>query len=88
MYASLLSIAGQDHLEATVDGDYDPTIGLSSQQVAFDRHVRLGYTHYRNKRWLEAVKSFNVAITSGGRPSTGLSDTLILLTESYANLEE
>ena len=34
------------------------------------------------------MKSFNVAITSGGRPSTGLSDTLILLTESYANLQE
>ena len=86
MYANLLATAGQDH-EAVVD-DYDPSIGLSPQQIAFDRHARLGYAHYRNKSWLEAVKSFNVAITSGGRPSTGLSDTLILLTESYANLQE
>ena len=90
MYANLLLTSGQEDLDqaAIVDDEYDPTIGLSSQQLAFDRHVRFGYNHYRNKKWLEAVKSFNVAITSGGRPSTGLSDTLILLTESYANLQE
>ena len=88
MYANLLRTAGQDHLDPTAVNDFDPSIGKSPQEVAFDRHVRLGYSHYCDKRWLEAVKSFNVAITSGGRPSTGLSDTLILLTESYANLQE
>jgi len=89
MYANLLITTGQEDLDDTlVDDHYPTTTGLSSQQLAFDRHVRLGYNHYRNKKWLEAVKSFNVAITSGGRPSTGLSDTLILLSESYANLQE